>query len=119
YVTYQEIAKFMYVSRFTVIDDFSSVNDFLKDFNLEVFSLSNKGLKIHGLERNIRKAILNIIINDTELVARFLNQETLNKFIDLKRTKIEGNLEIIYKIIKEVEYENKTYFTDISLERLS
>ena len=119
YVTYQEIAKFMYVSRFTVIDDFSSVNDFLKDFNLEVFSLSNKGLKIHGLERNIRKAILNIIINDTELVARFLKQETLNKFIDLKRTKIEGNLEIIYKIIKEVEYENKTYFTDISLERLS
>lgn len=119
YVTYQEIAKFMYVSRFTAIDDFSSVNDFLGDFDLEVFSLSNKGLKIRGVETNIRKAILNIIINNTELVGKFLKQKMLNEFIDLKRTKIEDELEIIHKIINEVEDDNKTYFTDISLERLS
>ncbi|SCL92584.1 MULTISPECIES: BglG family transcription antiterminator [Tissierellales] len=119
YVTYQEIGEFMYVSKFTVIKDSPDVNLFLKKFNLIIFSLSNKGLKIKGEEVNIRKVILNIITENTYLVNMLLWQKDLKEFIDYKNTDIRDELEIINKIIREVENENKAYFTDTSLKRLS
>lgn len=46
-------------------------------------------------------------------------QKDLKEFIDYKNTDIRDELEIINKIIREVENENKAYFTDTSLKRLS
>lgn len=119
YITYEQIGDLMYISRYTVINDFVEVEKLLKDFNIKIESLSNKGIKLVGQEEDIRQNIIKIITTNTKLVGNLLRQKKLFKIINLDNREIQEELEIIGKIIKESENENKLYLTDISIERLT
>jgi len=119
YITYQEIAEIMYTSRHTVINDFIATKEVLKKYNIEVQSLSNKGLRLKSKEKDIRKIIISIIINNTKLIGHLLRQEKVAELIGLEKEKIDEKLEIISRIINEAENESGLYLTDISIERLT
>src|SRR5699024_9345125 len=119
YITYQEIAQNIYISRNTVINDIIATKEFLKKYNIEVQSLSNKVLRLKCKEKDIRKIIISIIINNTKLVGHLLRQEKVAKLIGLEEEEIDEKLEIISRIINEAENESGLYLTDISIERLT
>lgn len=119
YITYEQIGNLMHISRYTVINDFVQVEKLLKDSNIRIESLSNKGIKLVGQEEEIRQSIIKIITTNTKLVGNLLRQKKLFKIIDLDNREVEEDLEIISRIIKESENESKLYLTDISIERLT
>lgn len=119
YITYQQIGDLMYISRYTVINDFVEIENLLKDSKIKIETLSNKGIKLVGQEEDIRQNIIKIITTNTKLVGNLLRQKKLFKIIDLDNREVEEDLEIISRIIKESENESKLYLTDTSIERLT
>ncbi|GMG95609.1 BglG family transcription antiterminator [Tepidimicrobium xylanilyticum] len=70
-----DMADIMHVSRSSVIGDQKVLEKRLLESGLSLYSKSNYGIKIKGLESNIRKLYIKLLIQERMLVQIFLNQE--------------------------------------------
>ncbi len=60
-VKIDDLADSLFVSRSTLKEDMSWVNDFVRSFHLELVSVPGRGLIIRGREQDIRSAMLEVI----------------------------------------------------------
>lgn len=74
-ITLADMADIMQVSRSSVIGDQNALEKILMENGLTLYSKPNYGIQIKGLESNIRKLYIKLLIQERILVQMFLNQE--------------------------------------------
>lgn len=121
--TYSRLQDKFFVSKGTIVSDLRKVKLWLSTYNIKIIKYSNKGISIEGEEENIRIALRELLIgnsdynilNNLENVYKNENSNVLNKIskIDLSNE----NLECIRGFIKELEMEFGV-FTDVDFMNL-
>lgn len=109
YITLQQIADILFVSRSTIIHDVEDIRNTIGDFDLEIVSL-RKGLCMCGKESRKRILLLSLLRKP------FLNQYRHKE--DARFMFIGQDETILKQIIKDVELDNKRFLTDGSFEDL-
>lgn len=113
YTTISHIADHLLVSRATIINDLPDIKKFCDSFDLKVESHPNKGLRIKGNEKDIRKCLVDLFtINSSQMSAYFYTG--LNK----KSTFNHEFSNIIIDILNEVQQEHHIAFREDSLNTL-
>lgn len=112
YITINEIANEILVSRQTLINDLEAIKSMFETFGLEIRSNHNKGLKVKGEEENKRNMILHIlkehVIYDGNAEERY--QPFPNLVLKSMLARMEQN--IFEKIINREEQTREVFFTD-------
>lgn len=117
YITINEIADFMNVSRSTVIAVLDGVSDFLSKENILLDTLSGKGIYCVSDEYQRRKLYANLIYEDFYLIKIFLNQNKILKFNESLIINKEVSAKI-YNLISISESKTSEYLTEKSFDRL-
>lgn len=122
YVTISSLAKKVYVSRSTLLNDLKSIKVFLLKNDLHVSSYPNKGLLVEGSEYKRRilaaKIVSGCLNEKTSLVFRKANFNPYEVFF-LNNDHKKELKEIIEKLIIEVTNLYNIQLTDISFKLLS
>ncbi|MDD3028264.1 MAG: PTS sugar transporter subunit IIA [Erysipelotrichaceae bacterium] len=107
YITLSTIAENLYVSRATIINDLDSIKSYIKEFNLEVTSHPNKGLRVDGKESDKRLFLMQVALkkDDNSMISRYISLQA-------------GNRITIQKVLSEQERLYEYYLTDNSFEYL-
>ncbi|WP_062350583.1 BglG family transcription antiterminator [Bacillus kwashiorkori] len=109
YVSIEEIADQMYVSRTTIMNELGDIRNLLKKYHLMLTTKIGKGVKIAGKERDKRFVFLTLI--DEEL-----NEEKVNHFFEWKNSSTD-----LYGLKEELPIifsRNHIYLTDNDLSNL-
>lgn len=123
YITIQNLADEMYVSKGTVNNELSKVEDLLKNKGLKLEKRQNRGMIIKGEERAIRHEYANMIADEKNLnyMLNLMNHSNLpegnesfksyfsNEFLDIFN---ESDVSKISESIKEIEDELGGIFSD-------
>jgi len=119
FVTIEEMADLLCVSRGTVVNDLKDVRKWLLKHDLKLKSLPRFGIKIIGSEKDLRKAVVSLLSENIEM-ERALNlikapiNRRMNVVTDRQLKKLFEDLEIqpIEEAIRLAEKQLKTTFTD-------
>lgn len=109
YITLQQIADILFVSRSTVIHDVDEVRNQMVAHELEIASL-RKGLCVCGKESMKRILLLSLLRKS--FLQHYQHNEEASRIFTLQ------DEIILKKIIKDVEVDNKRFLTDGSFEDL-
>ncbi len=117
YITIQEMADIMMVSRSTVISDQNKLRKYVRGNKLKYTSKSGKGLRIIGDIKKQRLLFIKILEEYYYLINIFLNSafEKDSK----ERTEIESARKTIFNIIGEIEFRHKVNFIGRSYLKLT
>ncbi|EOC99941.1 BglG family transcription antiterminator [Caldisalinibacter kiritimatiensis] len=110
YLTIEQIAKELFVSKSTIVNDLIKVEEKLNEYDLKILRKRNYGIKLWGNEINIRTCIAKHLVNRSY-------EETLDLYLKdiLELVKLKQIKEILLKELQSVNIE----FTDSSLHSLS
>ena len=119
YMTIEEMANELFVSRSTIIKDMNKVRGWLNKRNLNLISTKGFGIKIEGNEKYYRKAALELLTDNVD-VYKALNFIKTSKFekmdfgIDAKFKNMFKNIDIVYieNCIDIAEEELEIKFSD-------
>lgn len=119
YITIDEIADVLSVSRGTVSNDLKPVRTWLAHHNLQLESVPHFGLKVKGYEQDLRRAVISLLSENME-VEKALNliktpiHRRINIVADKQIKKLFQDLDIlpIEKSIQIAEKQLKTTFAD-------
>jgi len=119
FVTIEELADLLCVSRGTVVNDLKEVREWLLKHDLKLKSLPRFGIKIVGSEKDLRKAVVSLLSENIE-TERALNlikapiNRRINVVTDRQLKKLFEDFEIqpIEEAIRLAEQQLKTTFTD-------
>lgn len=118
YITLNDLAEHMFVSRSTVIQDLDSLKTFFQKNNLYLFSHSNKGLLLEGRESDKRLLLMKLIQSVNGI---FSDQPVRQHMTDCLSDKLKVDLDdrkTIEKIINEAEHAYGRFLTDRSFVEL-
>lgn len=114
--TYNNLMKKLDISKTTLTSDIRKVKEYLKLYNLKIIKISNKGFKVSGEERLIRKSMNDLLTNDNKYniintLEKLYNNE--NNIRNLNKFNISTeNLIYIKGIVNEVEEEFGVFSED-------
>lgn len=107
--TYSEFQEKLSISKTTLVNDIKKVKEWLNKYNIEIIKVSNKGFKIKGNESDIRKAIISLLIDNSnyniiETLEKIYNNENNSILVSLKNLDInKENMEYIKELVKDLE----------------
>lgn len=107
--TYNDLMDKLDISKTTITSDIRKVKEYLKLYNLKIIKVANKGFKVSGEERLIRKAMNSLLTNDNKYniittLEKLYNNEKNIKNLDRFNISSE-NLIYIKSLVHEVEEE--------------
>lgn len=105
YITLGEISDRLYVSRQTIIKDLPLIRELFEDYDMEVISQANKGLRLEGSEKDKRSLLMDMLRKASVNVKNYLNVKS-------------GDTALIKKILSEQENLFQTCLTDESYDWL-
>lgn len=118
HITLSNMAKFMYVSRSTVINDLKYLNDFLKEYGLSTVGQENAGICLEGSEENVRDLFVSILSKQEYLYDLFSHQECNNlNLSELNWNDREKNI-ILQNLTSEAEFYSGLHLTEYSFNIL-
>lgn len=79
YITIQQIAEKLDVSRSTIIGDLKHVKDFCVQYGIEIITKPNFGIVIAGEELRIRNGVLNMLLDPAEVFGQKFDLYTLDQ----------------------------------------
>ena len=101
---YNEFQEKLSISKTTLVNDIKKVKQWLKNYNIEIIKVSNKGFKIQGDERHIRRAMISLLIDNSN----YNIIDTLEKIYNNENNKILGSIKKI-----DMSKENMEYIKDL------
>lgn len=116
HITLSHIAKMLYVSRATIINDLDGVKDLLKQGNLEVISHSNKGLRLEGSEGAKRLFFLRLMAVGSNGIKKHSILRSFLKGLDIEIYMNEEDRRKLQKIMNEQEHVYGRFLTDASFD---
>lgn len=119
YITINQLADEIMVSRGTLIRDLSNVREWLEEKGLELHSVSKHGTRIAGDEKNLRQATMELLretinINNVLDSFEFPGNKNINVYMDHQLEKFFYGIKIsfIEESLKIAEFELQTVFSD-------
>lgn len=109
FITLSAIAESLFVSRATVIHDLDEMKAWIREWNLQVISHPNKGLRVEGKE-SIKREFLMQYTNSSG----GQEKEIISNQISVQA----GNRIVIQKIINEQEHAYKCFLTDSAFHKI-
>ncbi len=106
YVTLACIADYLCVSRVTVINDLDEIKEKMLEWDLQVISRHNKGLRVEGKEEKKRELLLAMQSN--------LNVFVVNNVIQTDTRSLPYTKGMIEKIVNEQEHMHRSFLSDES-----
>ena len=109
--TYSKLQEILAVSKSTIVSDLKKSKQWLLKYNLNIEKHSQRGIVINGEEKNIRKAITDLLIGNTgynivKTLEKIYNTENSNFISNIKRMELSDcNLKYIKELIREIEDE--------------
>lgn len=110
FITLQDIAEHMSVSRATVIADLDEIKAYIRGGNLQVLSHANKGLRVEGRESDKRIFLMKLMSPGREDEAR----DVVGSQIAIDNEKRE----ILGKILYEQEHAHESFLDDHSFQKI-
>lgn len=103
YLSLQELADAVYVSKGTIINDLNLVDKVLEIYNIQLVRIRNRGIKIEGNETDVRRLFSDIINGKLNKVPfQLLAYSNLNSLYDLFNKEFVDRVHhLIVKIISE------------------
>lgn len=102
FITLEELATDLYVSKSTIVNDVIKVEEWLKKHNLKLFKKPNYGIKIKGNEINLRFAISDYLNEQNNKSALY----DVSKFKEIfKNISIDKIKKIIIEAEKDMDYK--------------
>ncbi|VYT94997.1 PRD domain-containing protein [Clostridium tertium] len=129
YITFQDLADEMYVSKSTIRNEILKISEYLEGGEIGLEKKQNKGMLIRGKEKDIRQAYANIITKEKDL-EYMLNVVSESQKLDFnKHPEINANnklqqmldkewIAIISKNVKKLETELGYSFSDSAFTAL-
>jgi len=118
YITITELSDDLLVSRNTMISDLDELKDWFKKNNIKLNSYPRKGYKLAGTEREIRNAMIQLfLMNSDMIIFNDENQSILSKFL-LEEINDNNKINDIVKIIREIEKKYNVRFTSFSYRKV-
>lgn len=111
FVTFDEIAEQLYVSKSTVVKDFDKVEMFLGKYGAKLYKKQKHGTKIIADEKTIRTIKADILKNAVSKHGNIIDEELRGIFQGI-------DLDIIKQILIETEEEFNYLLSDISFKGL-
>ncbi|MBU5454744.1 BglG family transcription antiterminator [Caproiciproducens sp. MSJ-32] len=107
--SYSDLMDKLRVSKTTISSDIRKVKEYLKNFNLKIVKISNKGFILEGSEASIRRAMSSLLkdnnkYNIINTLEKLYNNENNIKNIDKFNISSE-NLSYIKQLVHEIEEE--------------
>lgn len=118
HITLSEIAKMLYVSRATIINDLDGVKELLGEGNLEVISHSNKGLRLEGAEGDKRLFLLKLMAVGSNGIKEDAIVRSFFKGLNMEIRMSEDDRRKLQKIMNEQEHVYGRFLTDASFDYL-
>lgn len=107
--TYSDFQQRLYISKTTLVNDIKKVKQWLRDYDIEIIKVSNKGVKIQGNEGWIRKAMISLLIdkdkyNIIDTLEKIYNNENNGVLNSIMNFGIRSeNIEYIKDLVKNIE----------------
>lgn len=123
YVTIDNLAEKVSVSRSTIVNDLSEVRSWLARYALQLVPLRRYGIKVVGGENALRRCVVdflsqNLTLNEAlELIKRSLQQSGSGKPTDAYFLQ-DIDLPFIQEIVSKLEADLGTVFTDTAFTNL-
>jgi transcriptional antiterminator/mannitol/fructose-specific phosphotransferase system IIA component (Ntr-type) len=119
YITIEHLAEVLSVSRGSVINDLKKVKEWLIDQNLELESSPRYGIKVLGNEKDLRRAVVNLLTENVEM-EKALNiikapiHRRIGVAVDRQLKKLFEDLDIapIEETVRLAEEQLGTVFSD-------
>lgn len=119
YITINQLADEIEVSRGTLIRDLSNVREWLKQNGLELESVSKHGIRIVGDEKTLRQITMELLretidINKVLDLVKFVGNKNINVYMENQFKKFFNEIEIefVENSLKIAEFELQTLFSD-------
>lgn len=119
FITIQDLADELSVSRSTIISDMKDLRKWLAPFEIQIESKTKKGIRINGKEKSIRKVMLEVISGDLddETIVKELKTPSLSNYeigLDEKIKNLFADIDIrfIEECIQTAEEELSVSFSD-------
>lgn len=119
YITINQLADEIMVSRGTIIKDLGKVREWLEKHSLQLQSVSKHGLRIDGSEKKIRQGIIELLSETIDLnkaldFVKTSDYRNVNVGMDKELKKLFQGIEIefIENCLKIAEQELQTIFSD-------
>ena|GEM_PF-557904 len=106
---YNEFQEKLSISKTTLVNDIKKVKEWLREYNIQIIKVSNKGFKISGDENNIRKAMISLLIdksnyNIIETLEKIYNNENNSILGNIKKLDInKKNMGYIKELVRDLE----------------
>lgn len=119
YITIDHLAKVLSVSRGSVINDLKKVREWLAGQNLELESSPRYGIKVLGDEKDLRRAVVNILTENLEMEkalniikAPIYRRTGLAMDRQLKKLFEDLDIDPIEEVVRLAEEQLGTVFSD-------
>lgn len=109
YTSMEAIANRLYVSKGTVVNDLSELEDFWKKFEITFIKKVKYGIKAEGTETQIRRALVHALKRSTSMSGK-LSAEKLQAQLDM------ADINTLREVIEETENRFHFVLTDISFD---
>ncbi|WP_317854348.1 BglG family transcription antiterminator [Chakrabartyella piscis] len=118
YITINEIANEILVSRQTLINDLEVIKSMFESFDLEIRSNHNKGLKVRGAEENKRRMMLSIL--QDHVIYEGNEEDGCQPFSNLVLKSMVAHMDqtIFERIINKEEQAREVFFTDAAYREI-
>lgn len=112
HIIMDHVAEIMSVSRTTIVKDFYSLTSIFTSIRNHIESIPAKGFKLVGLTlRQKMEIFTDLLLNETDLVIRFFNQERAKSMIKISGYQIDEVLHILEQIVLDVQKTTNQYLT--------
>lgn len=120
YITIEELAEQLFVSRTTVTNDLNQVADFLKMFDLELNTKVGKGINIIGKENDKRSAILSLFDEtlDEDKLYNFFAWNNEEFYVNLLEEKLPLLFSRYHLYTTDDQLRNLIYHILIMIDRI-
>ncbi|PRR82020.1 BglG family transcription antiterminator [Clostridium vincentii] len=116
--TYSILQEKLSVSKSTIVSDLKRARDWLKNYTIAINKYSNKGILIVGEEKDIRHALTNLLISNSdyniiEILEKIYCRENTSILNKIQSTDLStDNIDYIKRIIEALEEEFGSFSDD-------
>ena len=118
FITFEKLANQLYVSRSTIINDIDEVKQMVQKKACVIASYANKGLLIHGKERDKRALLLELLFTGVSAYQVSSYPYHMMKLLETDFSTSTDDKIIVSEIVTQAEQAYEIKYTDSSFHKL-
>ena len=118
YMTIENLANALYVSRTTVQNDLYELKEWLKNEEIEIEIKKKRGVKVSGNEKALRSVLSRVFLAQTRILSPYVSQSYYQPIQRRILSMLHINPDYIYQELKIYEEKLDYFFTEESFNNI-